>query len=412
MHPLQAQEERAYRSYATQKVHQRLLAENLDFTTRLNEMETQIQNFGIAPPGKIDTVPVVFHILYAPGQNYPGEAQLQAQLDSLNADFFQAVDTPLIYALSKVQELAKLAVVPEIFFCLTKSDPFHFVETTTLSWGMDDLLKSSTYGGVDALDPSQALNIWIAHLSDGNAGYAQMPGGPYATDGIVIDARYFLGGSDTLIGKFYDKGKTLTHLIGSYLGLYELWNEVEPCRDDKVEDTPIHNTPNFFPGDIYYHISLCDTLYRTEMIMNFMDNTDDEVLNMFTQGQKNRMKAVLEEGGLRAGLKSGMAYCESDSLKISEDRTTQSSQIQTLRLRPNPAVNSILIDLASLTPGRVSCTVFNLLGARVWSDNLLLSEKAQSFQLDCSNWSEGEYILTAIFADGTTLAQKFMIASR
>jgi hypothetical protein len=51
--------------------------------------------------------------------------------------------------------------------------------------------------------------------------------------------------------------RTLTHLMGNYLNLYDLWNESQPCADDYVDDTPIHNAPNgrFWQ---YRHVSTCD----------------------------------------------------------------------------------------------------------------------------------------------------------
>ena len=81
-----------------------------------------------------------------------------------------------------------------------------------------------------------------------------MPGGPVATDGIVIDYRYF-GTGGTAIAP-YDEGRTLTHLVGNYLNLHDLWNDVSRCSDDEVADTPVHNGPNYAlpkrrPADIY-----------------------------------------------------------------------------------------------------------------------------------------------------------------
>jgi hypothetical protein len=119
-----------------------------------------------------------------------------------------------------------------------------------------------------------------------------MPGGPSATDGIVLDYR-FLGSLGTVKAP-YDQGKTLTHLVGNYLGLNDLWGNGH-CADDLVDDTPPHNAPNFgCPG--YRHISTCDD-NPVEMTMNFMDNTDDACMYMFTAGQVRRMRAALGESG-------------------------------------------------------------------------------------------------------------------
>lgn len=82
-----------------------------------------------------------------------------------------------------------------------------------------------------------------------------------------------------------------------------------------MEDTPIHNAPNFeMPASDVRHISLCPVGPVDEMLMNFMDNTDDEAQNMFTAGQKARMKAVLSSEGPRAGLAEAATLCGAHGL--------------------------------------------------------------------------------------------------
>lgn len=414
-----AQQERPYRKFATQQVHQRLLSEYTSFSTALAGMESQISNHGSTTGTDVDTIPVVFHILHTAEQSYPPEAQILAQLDLLNSDFqnYHAPDTP--YVLTKVQELENLGTDPTIFFCLAASNgtesvtPISYVETTVEEWNDLDSMKYAQFGGADARNPDRVLNIWIGYLADGYAGYAQMPGGPSATDGIVLDLRYLPQPIDTFISKVYDQGKTLTHLVGSYLGLYELWNDQNPCQDDFVDDTPIHNVPNYFPGEIFYHISLCDTTRQTEMIMNFMDNTDDRVLNMFTQGQKDRMKAILAQGGIRHELSNSAVICSPDSLWVIDDRTNKSiaDNNHVLRLHPNPANQSINIQLQSLQTEKVNCSVYNFQGVLIWNNDGIQLDKSGTIQLDCSRWNEGEYIAIAVFENGEVLTQKFSVVT-
>lgn len=138
-----------------------------------------------------------------------------------------------------------------------------------------------------------------------------MPGGPEETDGIVIDYQFF--GTIGTSREPYNDGKTLTHLVGSYLGLYELWNEERPCWDDYVNDTPIHNAPNYGPTNEYKHVSTCPG-NPVEMSMNFMDNSDDEYLYLFTAGQMMRIHAVLTKGGPRHKLTNSQTLCSKDLL--------------------------------------------------------------------------------------------------
>lgn len=417
----QTQNERPWRVFATQAVHQRLLAEHPDYADRLKNMEDHILNYGDAGNDRKDTIPVVFHILYATGQSFPGEEQIQAQLEALNRDFRSYEPSSVIYPVVEVAELTKRSTDPGIYFCLadkslagTSADGLHFVSTPVSQWGLDDRIKQESAGGAKAVEPGRVLNIWVGRLGEGKAGYAQLPGGPAETDGIVIDSRYLAGSADTFVNKFYHQGKTLTHLMGSYLGLYELWNETEPCSNDFVDDTPIHNAPNFFPGDIYYHVSLCDTTYPAEMIMNFMDNTDDEVLSLFTPGQKKRMKAVLAPDGPRAGLVAGgISPCIPDGLRPSEDRNAANRAKETapaLFAFPNPANQIINIRLISSPQGKVTCSAVSALGATVWSRQYQVAEiSATGLQVDCSAWPPGAYALLAVFDNGAAAATRLTI---
>ncbi len=47
-------------------------------------------------------------------------------------------------------------------------------------------MKSTSGGGVDPWDAKKYLNIWVCTLGGGLLGYAQFPGGPTSTDGVVI----------------------------------------------------------------------------------------------------------------------------------------------------------------------------------------------------------------------------------
>lgn len=51
---------------------------------------------------------------------------------------------------------------------------------------MYDHVKSSAAGGVNPWPSGRYLNIWVCQLGGGLLGYAQFPGGPAETDGVVI----------------------------------------------------------------------------------------------------------------------------------------------------------------------------------------------------------------------------------
>ena len=124
-------------------------------------------------------------------------------------------------------------------------------------------------------------------------GYAQFPGGPEDTDGVVIRNTAF-GAKGTAQGPF-DKGRTTTHEIGHFLNLSHIWGEsrIPTCSDsDFIDDTPNQFSPNngkpTFP-----HISCDNGPHGGDMFMNYMDYVDDDSMFTFSHGQVARMQAVL-----------------------------------------------------------------------------------------------------------------------
>lgn len=246
------------------------------------------------------TIPVVVHIVYrTPAENI-SDAQVQSQIEVLNEDF-RRLNADRIYTPSL---FANVAADAEIQFCLATRDPqgnptngITRTQTTKTSFDpYSDDVKYSSRGGKDAWPTDQYLNIWVCNLSGNLLGYAQFPGGgPPAEDGVVINYRYFGRGGSAQAP--FNKGRTATHEVGHWLNLRHIWGDAQ-CGDDYVLDTPTQEQANYgcptFP-----HPSCGNT---SDMFMNYMDYTDDACMNLFTQGQKARMRAVLSPTGYRAGL--------------------------------------------------------------------------------------------------------------
>lgn len=135
------------------------------------------------------------------------------------------------------------------------------------------------------------MNIWVCNIGGGILGYAQFPGGPSNTDGIVVSPQYF--GTTGYVSAPFDEGRTATHEVGHYLNLRHIWGDGRCKRDDFVSDTPSSDRPNYgCPGSAYHCRS-------NDQFMNYMDYTDDACMNMFSEGQKARMRAIFEPGGPR-----------------------------------------------------------------------------------------------------------------
>lgn len=246
--------------------------------------------------GNIITIPVVVHVLYRNSTENISVAQIQSQLDVLNEDFRRTnPDADNVWS---------QAADTQIEFCLVTVDPngnattgITRKSTTRRDWGTSDDMKRASTGGVNPWNTSEYLNMWIVPqmLSNGGTilGYAQFPGGSSATDGVVMGYNYF--GRVGAVSAPFDGGRTTTHEVGHFFNLRHIWGDAN-CGNDLVSDTPTHQTSN---GGCPIGQVSCGS---TDMVQNYMDYTDDACMNLFTTGQKDRMRAVLASGGARRSL--------------------------------------------------------------------------------------------------------------
>lgn len=244
------------------------------------------------------TIPVVVHIVYNTEAENISDEQIQTQIDVLNQDFRRLN--------ADADETWPQAADTEIEFCLATTDPhgnatsgITRTQTTRTSFSANDAVKYTASGGIDAWPSDSYLNIWVCDISGGILGYAQFPGGPSATDGVVNDFQYF--GTIGSAQPPFNRGRTCTHEVGHYLNLRHIWGDGSCSVDDMVADTPTSDNPNY--GCSTGHIS-CNTV---DMIQNYMDYSDDGCMNLFTGGQRDRMRALFENGGARENLLSSTA---------------------------------------------------------------------------------------------------------
>ncbi|WP_420379232.1 zinc metalloprotease [Gilvibacter sp.] len=232
-------------------------------------------------------IPVVVHVVYNtanPAENI-SLAQIQSQIDVLNADF-RATNSDVS---GVPAEFAGVVADSDINFTL---DQVIRVASTRSSWGTNDAVKFSANGGSDVVSPSTHMNIWVANIGGGILGYAQFPGGSASTDGIVVAPQFF--GDTGYVSAPFDKGRTTTHEVGHYLNLRHIWGDGRCNRDDFVSDTPKSDRPNY--GCPNYPTNHCRS---SDMFMNYMDYVDDRCMFMFSEGQKARMRALFAAGGAR-----------------------------------------------------------------------------------------------------------------
>lgn len=239
---------------------------------------------------RLVTVKTIVHVVFkTPDQNIT-DKQIESQFTAMNKDF-RATNTDK----SQVPVPWKgLVTDSRIQFKLVK-----ITRTQTVKAGFttDDAVKAPATGGIAPVDPKSNLNLWVCALTGGLLGYAQFPGGPPTTDGVVINHKAF-GTLGTATAPF-NKGRTATHEIGHYFNLRHIWGDTPDCSgSDMVADTPNAAGPNF--GMPAWPTVTCNNGPNGDMFVNYMDYTDDAGMFMFTSQQVQRMRAALET--LRSGL--------------------------------------------------------------------------------------------------------------
>jgi hypothetical protein len=297
----------AERTCGSMNVLERQLRDDPSMQLRMQQIE-QFTNAFVAKQksssqktsGVSVTIPVVVHVVYRTSAENISDAQVLSQIDALNRDYAAMnADTSGVPAMFK-----SLVANTGIQFCLAQRDangnPATGIvrkQTTRTSFSDDDAVKKSSTGGDDAWDRNKYLNIWVCNLGGGLLGYAQFPGGPAATDGVVI--LYTAFGNTGAAAAPYNLGRTATHEVGHWLNLRHIWGDAL-CGNDLVNDTPTQQTSNY--GCPSFPHKTCSN--NGDMSMNYMDYTDDKCMFMFSAGQSTRMNALFATGGARVSLLS------------------------------------------------------------------------------------------------------------
>ena len=287
-------------------------------------------------------IPVVFHIVLT-NPYIVTDAVVQSQLNELNTDFagINADSTNAAGFYSVRGHSLKIK------FVLAKRTPVGLltngidrVKSNTVSDANANIdpIKRTSLGGADVWDPSSYLNYWISDgiKVDGQVilGYAQFPGtGIPEDDGVFCNINSF--GVSACNYSDYNKGRTLGHETGHYLGLFHIWGDEDACSGDDFRplagniganstvilpdtlannsaqgntSTDIGDTPNQGGST-----SGCPTSVKTDacsskspgtMYQNYMDYTADNCYSMFTKRQVQRMEWIVDNA--RTGLATSL----------------------------------------------------------------------------------------------------------
>ena len=273
--------------------------------SRENEISPPPEDSNPPEPGvDIVQLPVVIHVIHngeeiGEGPNLSTECILR-QIEIINEDFRKKEETRGYNehpdgADSKI-EFVLAKVDPE-------SNPFNGINRIDASKETVENLgyNQNHFAQYAYWDPSQYINVWTTPLPTESECLAlgvstgpntDLPGtqhlllpGPNDAEGILINWIHFGESNIDCHAKY---GRTLTHEIGHYLGLLHPWGARDCELNDYCDDTPavdreVYGT-NVFNG--------CDGI--PIMIGNYMNYSDDEVMNIFTNDQVSRMHYVLK----------------------------------------------------------------------------------------------------------------------
>jgi hypothetical protein len=263
---------------------------------------------GIVDPGppepgiEVVYLPVVVHVLHNGEEagNGPNmtEQRIRRQIEILNEDFRRKEGTRGYNDIPSGGDAM-------IEFVLAEQNPdgkatnginrinIKEKDVPNLGYGQDH------YAQYVYWDSSKYINIWTTPLDESVMCLAlgiatgpetDLPGTeflaipePGSAEGILINWNHF-GESDIDCHARY--GRTLTHEMGHYLGLLHTWGNRDCEYNDFVSDTPPVDREVFGRSGF----TACG---EPVMIGNYMNYSDDIVMNIFTKGQIERMHYVL-----------------------------------------------------------------------------------------------------------------------
>jgi len=237
-------------------------------------------------PGDIYELTVVVHVIrQSNGSGNVSPALVQSQIDILNEDFRALPGTP-----------GSAGIDSGIQFVLATEDPAGN-PTTGITYSNNNTWfnDGGNYWNSLAWDPDRYINIYT-NSAGGFLGY--VPGLPQNgglvgsnADRVVVLWSSF--GRNAPIGPPYNQGRTTTHEVGHYLGLFHTFDggcgSASACytSGDLICDTNRESSPNYSCAGG----SSCGSVDPSD---NYMNYTDDVCMDLFTVEQVRRMRCTLQ----------------------------------------------------------------------------------------------------------------------
>jgi len=271
--------------------------ENIELENQMNAAVASMSP--VENRAAIYTIPVVFHVIHTNGVENISREQILDQMRVLNQDY-----NLLNPNLSKLRSVFKgLEADCQIKFELATIDPngkcFDGINRVYSPVGNNHDMTNEQAKKLVIWDYKKYLNIWVvtnivsADASGQILGYAVFPfnNNPNG-DGIVV-RHDRVGTIGTAVAS--DSGRTLTHEVGHWLGLFHTFQG--GCQDqDLIDDTPpVEST--FTNANCPTNGNSCtnDSPDKPDMWENYMDYSNGSCQCLFTAKQKVRMHSFLKQ---------------------------------------------------------------------------------------------------------------------
>lgn len=384
--------------------------------TELNQRIRQVQSTAkllrLSADETVYRIPIVVHVVHNTASETIGGAnnhnisdeQIRSQIEVLNEDYRRKPGT-------NGYNTSLIGADAGIEFYLATTDPNgqlsngitrHYYQKKS-SFGVSDddlhLLSQIAYWPSD-----RYLNIWVTTLQNNYLAYTQFPSAADTLagldpttneliDGSVVDYRVFGRQPSTPYSSLYLLGRTVTHEIGHWLGLYHPDGDAT-CGDDFVADTP--------PTDDLNQTASCRDLFsncagkRTrELVENYLMYSPDACMNMFTAGQVARMRAVLMLSPRRARL-----------IQSTASPLPEAEQL-TINVFPNPATTDPSVDVQLKGTQSFEVDLFDAAGHQVRTTTYTNSPSTR-VPLSVRGLSSGVYIVR-VKTDSETVSKRLLV---
>lgn len=330
MHQVKAQ----HKTCATDWLTKKYLSAHPDQALKAKKNEQRLQRaisqqYTLKNSDEIYYIPIVIHVMHngeavGTGSNITIE-QINSGIEELNNAFRnsngESVDIGIEFVLAKQDPFGN-ATTGIIRYDASEIPGYTADGMAVQSQGADEVaLKAASKWPND-----RYYNIWIVSEIEGNnggfgtQGFAYFPGASSARDGAVL--LHTAWGNIGTVNTWNNLNVTVAHEMGHALGLYHTFhvqNEEDTLaggcpadsdclnQGDLICDTDPHKVSESFSCKIN-EVNPCTGNLYGDVVRNYMDYSEQSCQQLFTNDQKDRMRAALVT--FRYGLTKGKVLQE------------------------------------------------------------------------------------------------------